>query len=139
MILHKESHTDHISPEVLEWVLQKFQDRDTFFIETVELPEELPQLECGLYGPIMGDAPVTEEEVTYKARVGRDWVSRLVDQPTRSTRNLTVIGGPYEGYPCVLFTAFGGPPSPKELNDPTLEYENQGKSQRFWSEHALSM
>jgi hypothetical protein len=71
MILHQESHTDHISPEVLKWVMREFQDKDAFFIETAEIPEGLPQVECGLHGPLMGDAPVVEAEVTYKAREGR--------------------------------------------------------------------
>lgn len=138
MLLNQDTHTDHVSPEILEWLLFKFWDKDAFFIETIDLPEGLPTIDCGLHGPIMGDDPVPEEEVTYRARGGRSWVSRVVNRPTRPTRQITVIAGPYEGDPCVMYTAFGGPSTPKEPHDPTLEPSQQGNSLVFWSEHALS-
>jgi hypothetical protein len=139
MILHEDSHTDHVPQEVLNWVLHRFQDREAFFIETVELPDGLPQLACGLHGPVMGDVPVPEEGVTYRARWGSSWVSRLVDRPFRLTRQITVIGGSYKTYSCVLYTCFGGPLSPKEPQDPTLAPKNREESLKFWSEHALSV
>jgi hypothetical protein len=139
MILHKDSHRDHIPSALITWVLRRFWNHDAFFTETVEIPEGFTKITCGLHGPIMGDAPVPEEEVTYKAREGRPWSSRLVDRPSRSTRQLTVIGGPYEGHPCVMYTAFGGPLTPKEPQDPTLESDKREESEAFWSVHALSI
>jgi hypothetical protein len=139
MILHEKSHVDHVHPEVLAWVMHRFRDRNAFFMETVEIPEDLPQIECGLYGPVMGDDPVGEGEVFYGARGGRSWVSRLVDRLPRPTGQLTVIGGPHEGHPCVLYTTFGGPPTPKEPGDPSLSSEKRGESESFWSIHALSV
>jgi hypothetical protein len=131
MILHEDSHTDHVTRDVLE-------DKNAFFVETVELPSDLP-VQCGLYGPIMGDDPVSENAVTYQNRSGRDWVSRLVDRPLRPTRQISVVAGPYNEHPCVLYTCFGGPVAMKEPQDPTLSPENLEKSQAFWREHALSM
>lgn len=139
MILHKESHADHVPPEVLEWVLHRFRDKDAFFMETVEIPAGLPQIECGLHGPVMGDAPVAEEEVTYRAREGRSWASRLVGRSKRPTRQITVIAGPFEEHQCALYTTFAGPLAPKETQDPTLDPSKQRESQEFWSEHALSL
>ena len=139
MILHQESHTDHVPREVLNWALHKFKDKDAFFAETVELPEGLPEVTCGLHGPVMGDAPVTEEEALYYSRTGREWLSRLVNRPTRVTRRLSVIGGPFGTHSCVLYTTFGGPLSPKEPQDPTLDPQNREESEKFWSEHALSV
>ena len=138
MILHPESHIDHVPPEILEWVLHTFHDRSAFFVETVEIPQGLPDVECGLHGPIMGDVPVREEEVTYQARAGRTWPSRLINRPTRPTRQFVIIGGPYKEHPCILYTCFGGVLAPKEPQDPTLDPVNQEESRRFWGQHALS-
>jgi hypothetical protein len=138
MILHEDSHTDHVSPDVLNFVLEKFKDRDGFFAEVIELPEGLTA-ECGLYGPIMGDPPVPEEEVSYLVRAGRMWRTRMVDRPKRQVKTVTVIGGSYQEHPCVLWTVYGGPLAPQELNDPALKDEDREKSRKFWSEHALNL
>jgi hypothetical protein len=37
---------------------------------------------------------------------------------------------------CILFTAFGGPPTPQEPDDPTCK--DPEASEKFWSEHALT-
>lgn len=107
-------------------------------METVELPEGLPEVKCGLYGPVVGDDAITADEATYKVREGRSWSSRMVNRSARVTRQLSVIGGPYLTHPCVLYTAFGGPIAPKEPQDPTLDPEKRQKSEEFWSQHALS-
>lgn len=101
------------------------------------LPDDLPDLDCGIYGPNVGDPPVQEHEVWYACRVGRRNVSRLVDRPSRPTRTLTVIFGHYRDEGCILFTAFGGPLAPKETTDPSLTEEERAASVEFWSRHAL--
>jgi hypothetical protein len=142
VILHKDSHTDHVSPEVVEYVLKLYsghagENEGKILVDTIELPESMT-VECDLYGPIMGDNPIREEEVFYAKRTGREWVSRLVPCVPRMTRTLTVVAGPYDGNPCVLYTCYGGPPAPKETNDPYLKDSEREASVKFWSEHALS-
>ena len=133
------SHTDHsLTPAHLNWILTHFADREWFFVETVELPPELPDLDCGLHGPLVGDPPVPETEVTYLARGGRPGASRLCSRPSRPTRLLTVIAGPEGDDACVLYTAFGGPVAPREAWDPGLSPEEVAESQAFWAAHALS-
>lgn len=138
MIKHADSHLDHgLTPAQVDHILNRFGDRIAFFIETFELPLELGFVQCGLYGPAMGDAPVSDDDVMLDKRKGREWESRFVTEPTRPTRTMTVIAGPHLGHPCVLFTAFGGPLAPQEPGDP--DCKDLEASQKFWSEHALSM
>ena len=97
MIKHAISHVDHgLTEGQLSHLLDRFADRKVFFIETIELPEDLGTAPCGLYGPSMGDAPIAEDEVSHEKRGTRAWTSRLVERPTRPTRKVTVIAGPYE-------------------------------------------
>lgn len=97
MKLHKASHLDHhLTAAQLAHVLLRFDGRAAFFIETIELPAELGTVPCGLHGPIMGDPPVPETEVTHARRGERAWTSRLVGRPARPTRQLTIIAGPHE-------------------------------------------
>lgn len=131
------SHVDHgLSEAHTRWMLDLFADRDGFFIETVELPEDLSPLDCGIHGPIVGDEPVPESEVRYERRGDREWDSRMCDRPTRQTRQLTVIAGPHEDQSCVLYTAFGGPLAPQEPGDPGCKDVEASKA--FWAQHALS-
>lgn len=132
-----ESHVDHVPASVVEWALSRFADRQAFFIETVELPPELPELDNALYGPVCGDLPVADGYMGQ--RPGRDYLSRLVARPVRKTRTVTVIAGSHGDEPCVLYTIFGGPVSPKEVNDPTLVEKDREASVKFWAEHALAI
>lgn len=132
-----ESHVDHVPVEVIAFVLEKFKTRDGFFIESFELPAELPALENALYGPVAGDPPVTE--ATTEQRPGRSYPSRVVRLPKRESRVCSVIAGPYRDEACVLYTVFGGPPTPKEPTDPSLKEEERAAAVEFWSVHALSM
>jgi hypothetical protein len=137
MIKHSASHVDHDLTEVqLNYLLDRFADRKAFFIETIDLPEDLGTVTCGLYGPVMGDRPVEEEDVINEARGTRAWTSRLVERPSRPTRKVTVIAGPHDGYDCVLYTAFGGPAAPQEPGDPGCK--DPTASAAFWREHALA-
>ena len=145
MIKHRDSHVDHnLTEEQLRYLLDRFADRDAFFLEMIDLPEQLGSVPCGLWGPILGDQPVDEAEVRYEQRGTRAWTSRLVDRPTRPTRTITVIAGPHEEtseagtikHACMLYTAFGGPASPQEPGDPGCK--NPDTSAAFWREHALA-
>jgi len=136
MKLHADSHLDHgLTKAQIDYVLDLFKDKDAFFIATIELPDELGTTLCGLYGPIMGDS-LLDEHVRMARRGQRQYESRVVDLPMREDRRLTVIAGPHDGRPCVLYTAFGGPISPQEPGDPTCK--DPPASAAFWSEHALS-
>lgn len=98
MIKHRDSHVDHgLSEAQLRYLLDRFADREGFFIETLTLPLDLGTAPCGLYGPVVGDPAVREDEVTYARRGARAWDSRLVDLPARQQREVTVIAGPHEG------------------------------------------
>ena len=154
MIQHKDSHVDHVLTEVqLRYLRDRFADRDSFFIETITLPVDLGTVPCGLYGPIMGDSPIGEAEVSYARRGDRAWDSRLIDLPTRQQHEVTVIAGPHEAectrcntaagawnllhradcpdcdgtqkiaHACVLYTAFGGPSAPQEPGDVRAQLE----------------
>ncbi len=152
------SHLDHnLKPAHLAWLLAHYAERNAFFIETIEIPEHLGKVDCGLYGPLMGDPPVPEESVFYGVRGERKWATRVVNMPMRATRLLTVIAGPAgvkdglsEDKPCVLYTTYGGPPAPREPGDPSIGADVVEKgfmsawgqlvmSRKFWAEHALAM
>lgn len=142
MIKHKESHLDHgLSPAVVDYIMTRFADRAAFFIETFELPVELGTVPCGLYGPIMGDGPITDDcpFLHEEKRGNREYTSRGIKTDTRQVRTVTVIAGPHEEHACILYTAFGGPITPKEPNDPTLAPDKLDESRKFWSEHALAV
>lgn len=137
MIKHPDSHVDHgLTEAQLCYLLDRFTDRTGFFIETITLPTEQGTVPCGLYGPLMGDSVIGEDEVTYAARGVRTWTSRLVDLPPRQQHEVTVIAGPHDGHACVLYTAFGGPAAPQEPGDAGCK--DPVESATFWRDHALA-
>lgn len=143
MFISKQSHVDHnLSGEVIAFILEQFGDREAFFIETVEIPDEIPSLSCGLYGPIMGDPEIIDDHlcytVFYEQRGDRAGKSRMIDLPAQKSRLLTVIGGPDDDGVCVLYTAFGGPAAPREPWDESLSDDERAESEAFWSVHALA-
>jgi hypothetical protein len=169
MIITTDSHLDHsLTTKQLAHVLKLCADQTAFFIETFTLPPELGVVSCALYGPIMGDDSITDQGITlplnwYKLTNGdavfdrracpikmemrgnRAYPSRmLVGAPLRPTNKLTVIAGPHKDYPCVLYTAFGGPVAPKEPGDPTIRPEaldptEAEESRDFWAHHAIAV
>lgn len=129
-----ESHLDHgLSEQQIEHIKEQFSDCEQFVLKTIEIPGSVP---CGLYGPEMGDAPITDDEAYYEVRGDREWESRLIDKPMRSSNKVTVIAGPHGDKPCVLYTAYGGPAAPQEPGDPNAR--DKGASESFWSAHALA-
>ncbi len=137
MDITSDSHLDHnLTPAHVDFIRARFGDRTEFFIETVDLPSELPALPCSLHGPVTGGEPIPEAEVTYAARGARKGPSRLCQRPPIPVRTLTVIGGPHEGR-CVLYTAYGGPCAPREPWDETLDDKSREQATEFWRLHAL--
>jgi len=97
MIKVAESHVDHgLTDKQVDFLLEKFAGRSEFFIETVELPEELGTVPCGIHGPIMGDEPVAEDDVHYEERNDRPYKSRLITREPRQVCQVSVIAGPHE-------------------------------------------
>ncbi len=132
---HKISHLDHgLTDAQIKFIFERFGDHQAFLLKTIELPAELGTVPCGLYGPTMGDEPVPESQVHYQVRGERKGESRMVRASARPSRLVTVIAGMYEDEPCILYTAFGGPASPKEPWD----CNNDPESVAFWAEHALA-
>lgn len=136
-----ESHLDHgLTAAQISYILQAYLDRDGFFLETIELPEELGTVPCALRGPIRGEPPVgPDAPVSFQKRGSRSYESRMVAWEATPSREVTIIAGPHGDYSCVLYTAYGGPLAPKEPGDPSLKPEERERSERFWSEHALAL
>ncbi len=143
LIVTAESHLDHgLTAAHLSFILKAFDsgEQEGVILLTLELPEELEGLPSALYGPLCGDQSVDEQTapVTFEKRGGRAHESRLVAWPTRKSRLVSVIAGPHGDIPCLLYTAFGGPISPKEPADPSLAPEEQEDASAFWAAHALA-
>ncbi len=140
------SHLDHgITVAQVEYAIEaaeraiEEQGLAGICIQTVELPERYGTVPCGLYGPVVGDEPVEDAEVRLEARGDREGLSRLVTWPPRQVRTLSIIAGPHEDKPWVVFTVFGGPVAPREsFNVPEEDTEALAESEAFWAEHALT-
>jgi len=135
------AHGDHgLSAEHLAFIDSYMEGRSGFFIVRVEMPPECPDLMSALYGPDAGDAPVSEDDVTYEKRADRPGPSRLVDLPHRPCRGM-VICGIAGGKSPVLFTAYGTQaalPAPREWWDPGMKPLETLEAAQFWSVHALA-
>lgn len=149
-----DSHVDHgLTPDQLAWLVKRAEEQLLLYVPhthdpapavlklTLRLPTALGQVPCGLHGPVMGDAAVTESEVTYAVRGSRDGQSRLVDRAPVLTSKVSLIAGEYAGQRWVLYTVFGGPSTPREPWDASLADDPvaQTESDDFWHVHALSV
>lgn len=131
-------HADHsLTQAHKDFLVERFSTKTGFFLETIEMPEALPSLPCGLHGPLMGDEPIQDSETTMKARGERPGLSRRVNRANRPSRLLSAIGGIHEGK-MWFFTAYGGPVAPKEVYD-TEEGAERKASEEFWADHALGL
>ena len=109
------------------------------FVKTITLPDGAPDVDCALYGPIMGDPPVEDEIVTLMSRNGREVKSRMVDAPKRPSRLVTVIGMAKPDGTVLVFTAYGGPAAPREPSDASIETDElRAEAAAFWKDHALA-
>lgn len=138
-----ESHVDHglRMPQLL-YVLERAEanaEPGHVAVLTVLLPTDLGPATCALYGPAMGDEPIADDRVRLARRGDRSGESRMLDAPLRETSRVTVIVGPHGDDGLVLYTAFGGPSTPREPWDPSLgSAAERAASVEFWSQHALA-
>jgi hypothetical protein len=135
LTIHPDSHLDHAGitlPHIM-WILRTLHTPflgEGVQVVTLRIPTHLPPLPCGLYGPVMGDAPIGDDEAYYLERSGRSWASRMVAAGPRQSREATAVFGPYDGHENVLFTVYGGPSAPRELDDPSLPATGPRKGPR---------
>jgi len=88
------SHLDHgLTEAQINHVRERFAGRDSFFIESFELPEGLGLCPSGLYGPAAGDAPVEESAVHYAQRG---------DEFSQAHPRLSVLFFPSDERPCEI-------------------------------------
>lgn len=107
------------------------------WIEVLTLPEEISSLPSTLYGPEVGDDPITEDMVTYTIRNGRLGPSRLVDLPIREARKVCVVMMSGK-----ILTAYGtqmNVSTPREWWDPGMRPLETLEAATFWAIHASSL
>lgn len=132
-------HADHgVSDRHIKELALYSVPRSGFFLKTVRLPMGFDDLMTGLYGPVMGDPPVREDQVEYRVRNNRKGESRVVARPHRRTRLMTMIGIRDEKG-VTFFTIYGGPAAPREPWDPSMNDAERAESVEFWSKHALAL
>jgi hypothetical protein len=125
-----ESHVDHNIPaDLLQWALGEIKAKVAageykpelvgLVKITLDFPGTFAPVPCGLVGPITNYPPVPESDVCYLQRNRRKCVSRMIGNDSTlhtsfapGVRTLSVIAGPDNGKPWVLYTAFGGPIAP---------------------------
>lgn len=138
LLVHAESHLDHGLTEAQRaHVLDMFAMCTEAFSARVELPARLGTVPCALIGPATGGDPVDESAVSYARRGSRPWESRVIACEPAQTRIVTIIAGPHDGHPCVVYTMYGGPQAPQEPGDPGCK--DPDASRVFWREHALAI
>lgn len=95
-IIPGTSHLDHgLTPAQVEYIKERFADKQGFFIETLTLPENLGTVPCGLHGPLMGDEEgISGQEIWYEKRGDRKYYSRVCLRKPRQVSQITVIAGP---------------------------------------------
>jgi len=141
-----DSHVHGGMAENLDWALSHLRSPESAPISSwvkqgpayvITLRGAPVPADSGLYGPASGDPPVEERDVVYANRPPREYPSRIIPgKPLRSTDRVTVVCGPSEEHPCVLYTIYGGPEACQEVNDPRVR--DLEAARRFWSEHALT-
>ncbi len=136
------AHDDHgLTDEHVAFVEQEAMKQAGFFMVNVEMPAELPDLTSGLYGPSVGDAPITEDEVSYEPRNGRPGPSRLIAKPERPCRRMVIIGLDKGEEGIIVFTAYGTQSekiAPREWWDTSMKPQEAVEAATFWTEHALA-
>jgi hypothetical protein len=147
------THNDHgINSKQLALVqecLTQIPQKDGFFIQEIEIPDTAGPVICGLYGPVMGDEPIDNEDVAMIRRGNRPYKDRTVCRPFRLSNIVQVIGikatRQYMSNARAvaevhynLFTVFGGPLAPKNPNDLSLTNDEIEEARSFWAVHALS-
>ena len=136
-------HADHnITPEQLDYIqnhaeFKPYSEGD-FVITVIEMPSSLGSVPCALYGPSVGDAPVTDDQVHYQRRGDRAEKSRMIDAPCRPTNKVVVIGL-VKKFAITMYGTRAMGPSPREPWDKGLNTEElRQEAKDFWAVHALS-
>ena len=137
------AHADHGLTEAHHAVIDGFLiDWDgQFRMGVTDLPEGCPDLQCGMYGPSVGDPKITEDEVTYEKRGNRPGPSRLIDRPHRPARKMVVVAGPGQDGQGIVYTAYGtnaDKPAPREWWDSSMKPREAMMAAAFWADHALA-
>lgn len=109
-----------------------------FFALTAPIPDNHPDVLCGLHGPCMGDAPVKDDEADWRTLEGRPHALRVCKREPRFVRKLTMIGLAHPDKTVELFTSYGGPIAPKSPMDKTCSSSELMASHNFWAQHARS-
>ncbi len=137
------AHDDHgLDATQLNFIDEALADWDgSFILKVLTLPTRCLSLKCSLYGPCVGDPPITEDQVTYAKRNNRPGPSRLIAAPQRPARNMVVVGKRIDDGTLMLFTAYGTratSPSPREWWDSSMKPTEAIEAAQFWSTHALA-
>lgn len=134
-------HQDHgINPDQMDNTQETLRLSELpvgFFIRTVRIPLALGPVPCGIHGPVMGDAPISDDEIVYRTRGDRPYTDRCIDRPLRQVSYVQAIGTMREDGSCLLYTVYGGPLAPMNPEDPGCPDREAARA--FWSKHALSI
>ena len=127
-----------ITPKILDWITRQKEVMAATGPVTITLPDSMDPIPNSLIGPSTGYPPVNDDATFADNRGERAHKSRMMHGEATTTRTITIIARPHKetGKPFII-TAFGGPLSPKEPNDPYLKPEEKAESEKFWSQHAL--
>jgi hypothetical protein len=147
LVVTHESHLDHVPYRVIRHVLEQGKDltSDTVLPFDCELPAWFQPVTRALVGPACGDPVVTEDEVYYAYRPGRNVKSRLILREPVETMLVRGICVPVtqEGQTLlVLKTVYGiaqkgEQVAPMEPGDTKLLKKDEPASKQFWHTHAL--
>ena len=136
-------HADHgINDHQMDYIklrLESNKDLNSFLIQEVKLlVQDHGYAPCALYGPAMGDEPITDDMVRMEKRSEDRPADRLIKAHLRCVDYVQAIGiMDRDKDTCTLFTVYGGPLAPQNPEDPTLPEEGKAESVEFWSKHAL--
>jgi hypothetical protein len=114
----------------------EFDEETGFFKKEVKITDEnLLPVPCGLYGPAMGDDPISETRVFFLKRGGRRYTDRVINLPVRPVDYVQVIGAKDQNGNFTIYTIYGGPEAPQHPADPTCK--DKKASAIWWGVHAL--
>lgn len=141
LVLTNESEIGKYIPFALVlWVLKEYQGWEDVLRQEFEIPAHIRDLDCPLYGEVMGDEPVPEQQVVWEKFPDSPAKFRIVHKPLRKTRVATIEAGPdSHGHACAVQRLYSGPKRVVPKDDPSIssEYERVGV-ESFWLKHALS-
>jgi len=149
LTIHTDTHLDHFAAEERPRILELAQEHFEAWQRTPRTFTPFPPLiltftspkayACQLRGPTVGDQAVPNENAFYFVRGGRPYASRMTTLGPTTTHLVTMVIGPHDGQPHVLYTVYPGPAAPREPGDPSIAtWEELVASRDFWAKHALS-